>query len=214
MSPDRDASPPSRRGVLVVRLATSQADVPPVTHVRSTLITSSLRALGECELLDRYFGVLAHDVTDDIRGAIPGVWLPVNVAMAHYRACEALELSAAQQFEMGRRVGAKIQGTLLGTLVVVGKQAGMTPWVFLERLDRLYERLAVGGAVQVSRLAEKDALVEIYKAPVFETAYFLTAWQGVIEGICDLFCTRAFVKANVRAGRLAAEKTAYTISWA
>jgi hypothetical protein len=214
MRPDRDASRSSRRGVPVVRLSTSAADLAPVTHVRSTLITSSLRALGECDLLGRYFGILAPDVVDDIKSAVPGVWLPVRLAIAHYRACEALELSSEEQLEMGRRVGAKIQGTILGTLVVVGKQAGMTPWVFLERLDRLYERLAVGGGVAVLRLAEKDALVEIYKAPVFETAYFLTAWQGVIEGICALFCTRAFVKANVRPGRLAAEKTTYTISWA
>jgi hypothetical protein len=213
MSPERETSPPER-AVPIVRLPTSPAALPRVTHVRSTLITSSLRALGERDLLGRYFGVLAAEHSDEIREAIPGVWLRVELAMAHYRACEALEMSPAQQFEMGRLVGAKIQGTLVGTLVVVAKQAGMTPWIFLERLDRLYERLAVGGGVAVSRLAEKDARVEIHKAPVFETAYFLNAWSGVIEGLCDLFCTRAFVKANVRPGRLAAEKMTYTISWA
>ena len=111
---------------------------------------------------------------------------------------------------MGRRVGDKIQGTLMGTLVAVAKQAGVTPWTFLERFDRFYERLTLGGGIAVTRLADKDALIEIYKVPLFETPYFSHAWRGVIQGICDLFCTKAYVKA----GRFVGEKMTYVIAWA
>jgi hypothetical protein len=181
-----------------------------VSRVRSTLITSSLRSLEEQRLLERYFSLLAKEHAGEIREAIAGVWLPIGVATAHYNACEALGMTTSEQLEMGRRVGEKIQGTLLGTLVTVAKQAGVNPWTFLERLDRLYERLVVGGGIAVSRLADKDAIVEIYKVPLFETAYFATAWRGVIQGICDLFCAKAYVKP----GRLVSERMTYTISWA
>jgi hypothetical protein len=195
---------------VVVRLPTSPAALPQVTRIRSTLITSSLSTLEERQLLERYFGLLAKEHVAQIRGAIAGVWLPVEVAMAHYRACNALGLTASEQLEIGRRVGSKIQGTLLGTLVTVAKQTGVTPWIFLERFDRFYERLVIGGGLAVSRIADKDALVEVYKVPLFEAPYFATAWRGVIQGICDLFCTKAYVKA----GSLVAEKMTYAISWA
>jgi hypothetical protein len=198
------------RTVVVVRLPSSPAALPPVTRVRSTLITSSLRALDERNLLERYFSLLAKEHAGEIRGAIAGVWLPVDVAVAHYQACDALGMTTSEQLEMGRRVGGKIQGTLLGTLVTVAKQAGVSPWTFLERFDRFYERLTIGGGIAVSRLADKDALIVIYKVPLFETTYFATAWRGVIQGICDLFCTKAYVKP----GRLTGERMTYTISWA
>jgi hypothetical protein len=197
-------------GVVVVRLRASPSALPAVTAIRSTLITSSLRTLEERGLIDHYFTLLAPEHTATLRGAIAGTWLPVDVAVAHYRACNGLGLSTMEQLEMGRRVGEKIQGTLLGTLVAVAKQAGVTPWTFLEKLDRLYDRLTVGGGIAVTRVAEKDALIEIYKVPLFETAYFAHAWRGVIQGICDLFCTRAYVKA----GRFAGEKMTYVIAWA
>jgi hypothetical protein len=206
------AAAESRPGgpTLVVRLASAPAALPPVTRVRSTLITSSLRALEERKLTELYFKLLAKEHASEIRDAIAGVWLPVEVAIAHYRACDALGMTNSEQLEMGRRVGDKIQGTLLGTLVTVAKQAGVSPWTFLERLDRFYERLAVGGGVAVTRLADKDALVDLYKVPLFDIPYFSTAWRGVIQGICDLFCTKAFVKP----GRQTAEKMTYSISWA
>jgi hypothetical protein len=205
-----DAAAPATSGVVVVRLRASPSALPAVTGIRSTLITSSLRTLEERGLLERYFGLLAPEHTATLRGAIAGTWLPVDVAIAHYKACNGLGLSTMEQLEMGRRVGDKIQGTLLGTLVTVAKQAGVTPWTFLDRFDRFYERLTLGGGIAVTRLADKDALIEIYKVPLFETPYFAHAWRGVIQGICDLFCTRAYVKA----GRFAGEKMTYVIAWA
>jgi hypothetical protein len=181
-----------------------------VTAIRSTLITSSLRTLEERGLLERYYSLLAPEHAATLRGAVAGTWLRVEVAIAHYRACDGLGLSTMEQVEMGRLVGDKIQGTLWGRLVTVAKQAGVTPWAVIERFDRFYERLTLGGGIAVTRLADKDALIDIYKVPLFETPYFAHAWRGVIQGICDLFCTRAYVKA----GRLAGEKMTYTLAWA
>ena len=52
--------------------------VTPTTQVRSTWITSSLRAMRERDLLDRYYAVLPQELHDEIRGLVAGRWLPVD----------------------------------------------------------------------------------------------------------------------------------------
>jgi hypothetical protein len=195
----------------VIPLARAPEALAPVTHVRSTLITSSLKTLSERDLLPTYYERLPGQHREAIRNAVAGAWLPVEVTLAHYRACDALGLASTEQLEIGRQVGAKIQGTLLGTMASLTKQAGVTPWVFLSRLDRLYDRLVVGGGLAVEKVAMKEAVVYVYKVPLFEVPYFATAWRGVIQGFCELFCTKAYVKR----GQLSAEmRMTYTISWA
>jgi AraC-like DNA-binding protein len=138
------------------------------------------------------------------------VWLPPHLPLAHYRACDALRLPATDQIEIGRQVGSKIQGTFLGTLAAVAKQAGASPWSFLGQFNRLFERLAVGGGVSVLRLGPKESVIEIHRVPIFQVSYFATAWRGVMQGLCELFSTRTYVKL----GHVEPEKASYSISWA
>jgi hypothetical protein len=195
----------------VIPLPRAREALAPVTHIRSTLITSSLKTLGERNLLATYYERLGAQHRDTVRTAVAGAWLPVEVTMAHYRACDALGLASAEQLEIGRQVGAKIQSTLLGTLVSLTKEAGATPWVFLSKLDRLYDRLVLGGGIAVEKVAMKEAIVLVYNVPLFEVPYFATAWRGVIQGFCELFSTKTYVKR----GQLSADmRMTYTISWA
>lgn len=184
----------------------------PLISVRSTLITSSLKTLQERGHLDAYFTKLPPELRDTIRGTVAGVWLPVDLAYAHYVACDSLGLSQVQLLDIGRAVGDKVQGTLLGTLVTLAKQAGATPWTLLEKLDRLFDRLCIGGGLVVTRVGPKDAVIEIINAPLLEIPYFATAWRGVIQGMCELFCTKAYAK-NGPMGTAAMKTTSY-ISWA
>jgi hypothetical protein len=202
----------ARQREIIATFPPARAAVPPVTRLRSTLITSSLKTLEQRGLLEAYFGALPPRLHDAIRGTIAGLWLPIDVAAAHYRACDALRLTPAAQIEIGRSVGEKIRGTLLGTLVGLAKGGGASPWTFLERLDRLYERLVVGGAIVVSRSGPKDAVVEVFNVPLFEIPYFATAWRGVIQGMCELFCTKVYVK-NGQLSEDASTMT-YRIAWA
>jgi hypothetical protein len=204
------ARPPGTR-IAVVPLSMAPEALAPVTQVRSTLMTSSLKTLHERDLLETYFKRLAPAYHDTVRSSVAGVWLPVEVTLAHYRACDALGLAMTEQLEIGRQVGVKIQGTLLGTMANLTKQAGVTPWAFLSKLDRLYDRLVIGGGLAVEKIAMKEAVVHVYKVPLFDVPYFATAWRGVIQGLCELFCTKAYVK---RGSLSPAMKMTYTISWA
>jgi hypothetical protein len=196
----------------LVALPTDPEALAPVTRIRSTLLTSSLKTLDERGLRDRYFQRLAQEHHGSIRDLIAGVWVPTETAVAHYRACDALGLSPVEQLEIGLLVGQKIQGTLLGTLVTLTKQAGATPWTFLGRLNRLYDRLVIGGGLAVYRVAAKEAVVSAYNVPLFAIPYFATAWRGVIQGLCELFCSKAYVKSGTLA--TGGKKMTYVVSWA
>ena len=49
----------------------------------------------------------------------------------------------------------------------------------------------------MERASPKDAVVEIHHVPVFAIPYFATAYRGVIQGMCELFCQKAYVKSGV-----------------
>jgi hypothetical protein len=195
---------------IVVPLTAPPERLGPVTKVRSTLVTSSLKTMQERGTIDRYFHLLPPAHHGPIRDLIAGVWIDADLALAHYRACDALGLTPGEQLEIGRLVGQKIQGTLLGTLVLVAKQAGATPWAYLTQLGRLYERLAMGGGIRVQKVAPKEAVIDVFNVAVFEIPYFRTAWRGVNHGLCELFCAKAYVKTGV----VSPLRTQYVISWA
>ncbi|HEY2513683.1 MAG TPA: hypothetical protein VGI39_22595 [Polyangiaceae bacterium] len=207
----RDETPAGARLEAVVALTKPPEALGPVTKVRSTLITTSLRTLTERQLAERYFIELAPEHRSTVQNMVAGAWVPVEVAIAHYTACDALDLSSAVQLEIGQQVGSRIQGTLLGTMANLSKQAGATPWTFLSRLDRLYDRLAIGGGVSVDKRAPKEALVNMYGVPLFDIPYFATAWRGVIQGLCELFCGKAYAKHGQLSTK---QRITYIVAWA
>jgi len=143
---------------------------------------------------DRYFELLPARHHDAVRTCFAGVWLPIELGLAHYEACDALGLSTLEQFAIGKEVGLKIQGTFLGTMVKLAKRTGVTPWLCLGQYQRLYDRLFVGGGVIVTRLGPKEARIEGLGLPLSRIPYFRTAFRGLNEASCELFCAKAYVK--------------------
>ena len=62
------------------------------TQFRSTWLTTSLAALKRRGLLPRYQEQLEPKYRVLIEEAVAGTWLPAAVAVAHYRAIDALGL--------------------------------------------------------------------------------------------------------------------------
>jgi hypothetical protein len=93
-----------------------------------------------------------------------------------------------------------------------GGEVGATPWTYLVQIGRLYERLATGGGIAVYRIAPKEALVEVHGMPIFEVPYFCNAWRGVNQSICELFCSKAYVKLGSEERR--ATRMTFTLAWA
>jgi hypothetical protein len=195
----------------LVALKVARDQVPPVSHVRSTLLISSVNAVRERNLFDVYVARLDPRFRDEILSSLAGTWHDIEVALAHYEACEGLGLSDAQQFDIGLEVGKRVQTTLMGTLVKMATGAGVTPWLPLGQCDAFFERLYRGGGVRLAQLGPKEALLELVGMPQARFSYFRTAQRGLIQGGLGLFCTKVYVAEQP--AFQPARRHSYRISW-
>jgi hypothetical protein len=156
------------------------ASIRPVNAVRSTLIQSSINTLRERGHYDRYLGLLAERHREQILHTLAPEWLPIEVGIAHYAACDALHLPDAELTAVGESVGHRIQGTFISTLVKKARTMGLTPWLILGQFQRLWERLIQGGATSLIKRGPKDAIVEVRMLPLARFDYFRAGFCGVI----------------------------------
>ena len=186
--------------------------VPASTQFRSTWLSASLRSLRERHLYDSYLGSIPVCYRDAVQSTVVGVWLPVDVAVAHYRACDALALSPAEIFAIGSEVTRRVHGTLLTTAVRLATEAGVTPWTILAQLNRIWGRIWIGGGVGVFRSGPKEARLEIVGWPCSSVPYTRVAMRGVLTAMSDMFCSKTYVS---EVGRLCTSTTlGYRIAWA
>ena len=181
-----------------------------VRAVRSTLLSGSIQALRARHLYDEYFRVLPSQHHDAIRSMVAGVWIPIELARAHYDALDRLLPDENQQVEMGRDVADRIHKTILATVAKAATGAGVTPWIGLGALPKLWERTFVGGAVGVTKLGPKDARIDMVRLTLLDTSYFRHAFKGVLSAGIELFCRRVFITGLPRRG----DVFSFKASWA
>jgi len=153
----------------------------PATHVRSTLIQSSLATLKTLNHYDRYLQLIDPAQRDEIVEAIAPSWLPIQAGMAHYRACDALGLSGPELLAIGEKVGDRMQGAFMETLTRAARSMGVTPWVLLKRFDVLWGRLLQGGSIELIKEGPKDLTIDVRAARLPQCEYFRTAFCGVVR---------------------------------
>jgi hypothetical protein len=162
-------------------------------QVRSTLLVASLGAIRDVGKMDDYVRALPAELHTPVLEAIPGTWMPVATAVAHYRACDMLGCSHAEVVGIGRRVFDRLQGTLLGTAVRLSRQVGVTPWTVMPQFPRFWTRLFDGSAMHGWRVGPKEARIDILDMPLCDSFYFRNALCGQGMGVLDLFCSKAYV---------------------
>jgi hypothetical protein len=165
--------------------------VEPLSAVRSTLIQSSLNTLRQRGHYPTYLELVDPRWRQQIVDSLAPEWLPIELAHAHYAACDALKLTHTEQLEIGASVGDQIQGTFIGTLVKRARTIGLTPWVPLGQFQRLWERLLQGGAVGMRRTGLKDAEIEMRNLTLARYSYFRAAFCGLIASGIKLGAGRA-----------------------
>jgi hypothetical protein len=183
-----------------------------VSAVRSTLIQSSLATLRERGFYERYLRLLDRSYHDAIFDTLTPAWLPLDIAMAHYSACEALDLEHDELLRIGQAVGDRIQGSYIGVVARGAKLAGVTPWVLLNHLDRIWSRMFQGGAVAVTKVGPKDAIIDIQGVSLASFDYFRIAFSGLFIAGAKLASART---ANVEPvyGRCGRDRLVYRAAW-
>jgi len=169
----------------------------PVTAVRSTLITSSLASLRNRGLFDRYDALQRSPHREMILSSVAGAWLEVDVALAHYQACDALNLSSDEQLAIGKDVSKRIHETFLRWIFTAARGVGVTPWVLLRKGDSLQARLHRGGGLRLTRISENVARVEIALSPLLEIPYFRNALLGMYVAGVELLASNVTARSRV-----------------
>lgn len=169
-----------------------------VIEVRGSLLASSLGTLRELKLLDRYLGCLPKPLHNEVMFVLASSWVPLELAMAHYKACDDMALTEEELSEIGKQVSLRIMGTFLGTLVRSSQKlsSGAPTSLPLKQYPRLWDRIFVGGSCNVRMTGLKDARIESYGVPMFRYRYFRTAYAGLIRGAGLMF--RSVMHARVK----------------
>jgi hypothetical protein len=169
---------------------------PVAAGVRGSLIASSLQTLREHGYFDRYLAQLPAPHRDHILYCLASSWLPIEVAMAHYCACEAMGLSESELLTIGESVSQRIMGTFLGTMLRSSRSVGaaLSPWIPLRQYGRVCDRLLSGGVHRVREMGPKDAEIETSGVSMFRYRYFRVATLGIVSGAAGIFSKRCYAK--------------------
>ena len=169
---------------------------PMVTQVRGSLIASSIATLRSNNLLDRYLACLPRDQHDSVLYVLAASWVPVELALVHYGACDAMQLTEAELTTMGQSVSERLMGTFLATLVRSAAKIITPSSLPLRQYPKLWDRLFMGGSCSISMLGDSDARIESRGVPMFRYRYFRVAYAALIRGAGLMF--RPTMSARIR----------------
>jgi len=184
-----------------------------LTHVRGTLLASSIQSLRARGLFDRYTMLLAHEYRDRVLNSVAGEWLSTEIAIAHYSACDALGLGVEEQIGMGRDVSKRTHETFLGLIVKMARGVGVTPWVVFPKINSLYMRIFRGGGIQITRLGPKDAKVQTVGLTPLSITYFRNAYVGMYEAGVGMFASNVQVRPLSLASSRPGKEFALHLHW-
>jgi hypothetical protein len=165
----------------------------PVTHVRSSAVVTAQSLLRASGKHDAYAATLEPGARSAVLEVVPGVWVPVDTALAHYRAIDGLQLTATEQAHLANGAGEKMQGAVTSTILRMSRAAGVTPWLLLPHSQRIWDRICRGGDLSVERIGPKEAMVRMFGLPLFSSPYFRLGIRCVLQTGLSFWSTRCYV---------------------
>ena len=146
-----------------------------------------------------------------ILGSLAGTWIDEQAALAHYRACDKLALTAAERVSVGQQTGRGLQQHITRLVGAVSKSTGATPWWFFEHFNRFWARSFDNKNVSVIKLGPKEAEVHSARCSLLESSYFRAALRGVATGILSVVTQRCFMNELTPPSR--GDDARYRVSW-
>lgn len=160
-----------------------------VSRVRSTLLSASLQGLKQMGWENRYFEALPAMHHEPMRLLIPGIWVPLTLAVAHYTACDRMGLSNEDMKAIGKAVSLQTQKTFVGTIGSIAAGAGVTPWHLYRHAHRIWGRIFDGGDHVIYKVGPKDLDIVCIGCPLLRIHYFRNAVTGYYAAIGELAAT-------------------------
>jgi hypothetical protein len=162
-------------------------------HFRSTWLTASRQTLRELGHFEAYEGYVDPAYLARLRETVPGIWLPMDVARAHYEAADKLQLPTATLVDIGLAATRRANATTLSFMTRMAQSAGATPWTLLGQVQRLWSMTADDGAAVIARLGPKEARFECVGYPLADIHYNRVTMRGIIAAVVGLLCSKVYV---------------------
>jgi hypothetical protein len=169
-----------------------------ITHIRSTLISSSIQTLKALGFMERYLSVLPERYHGEVLAPRAPSWTPVDEAATHYNACEGMHLSPAELEMLSETAVTSIGNTLMATFNRNSRTIeGGSPWLSLGQAEKLFARMNLGGSIRISRRGEREALVEVRGGSLYTIPYYEMGHCALLRVAAQLFVTRAYVRTQL-----------------
>jgi hypothetical protein len=164
------------------------------THFRSTWLTSSIAALRERGLFDAYVAALPAEHREAVLATVAGSWLAMATAMAHYGACDRLELPTNELLALGVAATRRAQTTNFSFVARLATNIGVTPWTILSQAHRLWASTCTGGGLEIWELGPKEARIDIVGFPLARYRYNRVTIRGIVQTVAERFCTKVYAR--------------------
>ena len=178
----------------VVPFPKRKSEIADARHFRSTWLTASQATLRERGLGERYEAAIEPEYKERVLSAVAGVWLPMDVARAHYAAADSLHLPHDMLVDIGKTATLRANATTLQFISRLAQGVGVTPWTVLAQTPRLWANTCDDGGVGVLRVGPKEARVEVVGFPLASLEYNRITMRGIVLGVVALFCTKAYAR--------------------
>ena len=154
--------------------------VQPVSEVKNVLLQASLSQLHTKGLYPRYDNLVDPGIPEEISSTLAMSWVPVDLAVAHYRACENMTLGSAVLKDLGAGVGERMKGTSLVSTSKSMPTSSGDLWTSSGALLRMWARHYRGGSVQVAKLGACEMELDLRGFVLNQFRYFRHAQLEVI----------------------------------
>lgn len=158
----------------------------PLTAVRRMPIHSSLAELQALGVYDNYRSIIDPATLTSINEAIGPGWIPADLAVKHYEACDKLGLKDEQVQELGARSGENIGSALLVAGATLPElKTEQATWAMITAFSRMGRRMYEGSSAQYVKLTPHDLQIEYVGNPLFSTSYYRNGYLGFLRKSFD-----------------------------
>jgi hypothetical protein len=183
----------------------------PIVEVRSTLVMAGLQSARAHGLYSRYVAALPAEWQERILGLTAGGWVPVEMAVQHYKAMDTLELGPLAIEAIGAEVANRTWKHILAPVMARAKRIGPNVWEALTHTHGTADLNWRGGDIRIFRESPTQALYEWAGQPCASVPYFVTSFVAFMRSLINLFSARAYCRLVPE--RCTATTIAIRLSW-
>jgi hypothetical protein len=168
-----------------------KSPIEPVTHARSTFIVAAMQMLRTHDLFARYGEALAPGFREQILSLVAGMWIPVELAIEHYRAADRLDIHPLTIDAIGNEVAQRTFKNAVSSAFKRLNRSDVTPWDIFAFSHENNDQHWRGGDRQIIREGPRQALYEWAGQPCASVPYFNKSVAAFVRALINHTCLRA-----------------------